>query len=114
MLKLKFNREKISFDFDDTLDTQKGQEMAKAKIAQGYTVYIVTARQQTDAAEVLKVADELGIPKSQIYFTNGADKWKLISKLGISEHYDNNQEQVDKINQNTRAKGILFSWSTPF
>jgi hypothetical protein len=108
MLKLKFNREKISFDFDDTLSTKKGQEMAKAKMSQGYTVYIVTARQQTDSAEVLKVADELGIPKSQIYFTNGADKWKLISKLGISEHYDNNKEQVDKINQNTQAKGILF------
>ena len=109
MLKLKFNREKISFDFDGTLSTQKGQDMAKAKMEQGYTVYIVTARQQTDSEEVLKVAAELGIPKSQIYFTNGADKWKLVSKLGISEHYDNNQEQVDKINQNTRVKGILFT-----
>ena len=38
MLKLKFNREKISFDFDGTLSTQKGQDMAKAKMEQGYKI----------------------------------------------------------------------------
>ena len=109
MLKLKFNREKISFDFDGTLSTAKGKELAASKIAEGYEVYIVTARRTEQKDSVLKIADELGIPKSRIYFTNGADKWPLIKRLGIKRHYDNNKEQVDKINSNTQAEGVLFN-----
>ena len=53
-----------------------------------------------------KVADELGISHSKVYFTNGEDKWKTIKRLKIGKHYDNNQEQVDKINNNTNSRGI--------
>lgn len=108
MLKITFKGEKISFDFDGTLSTTEGKALAASKIKQGFEVYIVTARRIEQKDDVLKVADELGIPKSRIYFTNGADKWPVIKRLGIKRHYDNNKEQVDKINSNTQAEGVLW------
>ena len=99
---------RISFDFDDTLSTKKGQKLAAQKIAENNEVWIITARQSKDSAEVLKIADELGIPHSRVVFTNGKDKWSFVMRHKIDVHYDNNQEQIDKINANTLAKGVLF------
>jgi hypothetical protein len=99
---------KVSFDFDDTLSTKRGQTLAKRLITQGKDVYIITRRQESASAEVYKVADELGIPKSKIYFTNGKMKWETIKRLGIDIHYDNNQDEIDLIDKNTDAVGIKF------
>ena len=35
---------KISFDYDDVLSTEKGKELAKRKMSDGNTVYIISAR----------------------------------------------------------------------
>lgn len=99
---------RISYDFDDTLTTAKGQEMALNDIKNGNDVLILTARQSSDSAEVFKIADELGIPHSNIHFTNGKDKWSFVIRLHIDKHIDNNKEQIDKINKFTNAEGILF------
>jgi uncharacterized HAD superfamily protein len=103
------DKNKISFDFDDTLSTAKGQTLAKQFIDEGKTVYIITARQRRMSEGVYEIADELGIPHTRIYFTNGADKWETIKRLGIGIHYDNNKEQIDKINANTECEGRLFT-----
>ena len=97
----------ISFDYDDTLSTKKGKELAKKFISEGKDVRILTAREISgDNRDLNSTADELGI--EDIYYTNGRDKWSFVLKYKIKEHYDNNQEQVDKINEKTTAKGILF------
>lgn len=107
---------KISFDFDGTLSETRYQQLCKKLKDDGKTIYIVTRRQSSDSAEVYKVADELGIPHSRVYFTNGHLKWETIKRLGIGKHYDNNQHEVDMINQNTDAqgvkvgKGMIFSY----
>lgn len=98
----------VSFDFDGTLSTKKGQDKAKELLAENYRVLIVTARQSTDSKPVFEVADKLGIRRSDIYFTNGANKWSLIKRLGIAIHYDNNPDQVDLINKMTKTEGKLF------
>lgn len=100
--------DKVSIDFDDTLSTPKGQDLAKRLIAEGKNVYIVTRRQSSASAEVYKVTDELGIQRSKVYFTNGKMKWEEIKKLGIGTHYDNNQKEIDLINEKTECKGIKF------
>ena len=69
---------RVSFDFDDTLSTERGQQLALDEMNKGNQVWIITARQETDSAEVLKVADKLGIQHQHIVFTNGADKWKFM------------------------------------
>ena len=97
----------ISFDYDGTLSTKKGKEMAAKFISDGKDVRILTARNiADDNSDLEATAKNLGI--DTIYYTNGRDKWSFIIKYGIKEHYDNNQEQVDKINEKTKARGILF------
>ena len=98
----------VSFDFDDTLSTTKGQEKAKQLLAENYRVLIITARQSKDSKEVYDVADKLGIRRSDIYFTNGGNKWSVVKRLGVAIHYDNNQEQIDLINKMTKTEGKLF------
>jgi hypothetical protein len=98
----------ISFDYDGTLSTSKGKELAKKFISEGNDVRILTAREVSgDNRDLNSTANDLGIDK--IYYTNGRDKWSFVIKYGIKEHYDNNKEQVDKINEKTNAKGILFN-----
>ena len=97
----------ISFDYDGTLSTKKGKTLAAKFISDGKDVRILTARNITDDNSDLEAtAKNLGI--DTIYYTNGRDKWSFIIKYGIKEHYDNNQEQIDKINEKTKARGILF------
>lgn len=98
----------VSFDFDDTLSTAKGQDKAKQMLTEGYRVLIITARQSKDSKEVFDVADKLGIKRSDIYFTNGGNKWSVVKRLGVAIHYDNNQEQIDLINKMTKTEGKLF------
>lgn len=100
---------KISFDFDDTLDTTRGQELAKKFIAEGKDVYIITRRQKTADKAVIELADKLGIKRSNIYYTNGSYKWETIKRLGIGVHYDNNLKEIDLVNSNTDTKGIKFA-----
>jgi hypothetical protein len=98
----------VSFDFDDTLSTAKGQEKAKQLLAENYRVLIITARQSKDSKEVFEVADKLGIRRSDIFFTSGKNKWETVKRLGVAIHYDNNQEQIDLINKMTKTEGKLF------
>ena len=62
------------------------------------------------SARVYEIAKELGIPRLRVYFTNGADKWKTIQSLGIELHIDNNEEQVNKIKENTDTRAELVSY----
>lgn len=88
--------DKVSFDFDDTLSTQRGQDLAKKEIESGSTVYVISARQ--DKEPILKIADELGIPHSRVYAT-GSNQAKIekIKELGIKKHYDNNSSVVKQL-----------------
>jgi RIO-like serine/threonine protein kinase len=99
---------RISFDYDETLTTTKGQDMALNAIKNGDDVLILTARQESDSAPVYAMAEKLGIKKSNVYFTNGQDKWKFVLRLHIDKHVDNSQEQIDKIKKYTTAEGVLF------
>ena len=99
----------VSFDFDDTLSTEKGYNKAVDWIAKAATLYILTARcKDGNNLDLINRAKELKIPLTKVIFTCHQDKYKFIEKYGIDVHYDNNKEQVDKINQNTDAKAILF------
>ena len=94
------NFEKISIDYDDTLSTDRGKELAKRLISDGNDLSIVTRRQETDLGPVYKVAEDLGIPKNKVHATNGKLKWETIKRLGIQKHIDNNQNELDAIKKN--------------
>ena len=98
---------KVSFDFDDTLSQDRYQKKAMQLKEEGKTVYIVTRRQEEQSIAVYEIADEIGIPRSRVYFTNGKMKWETIKRLNIGTHYDNNEDEIRLIRENTDAKGIL-------
>ena len=103
----KLATEIVSFDYDGTLSTEKGKQIAKDLISKGVNVIIITARNSNDDnSDIESISKSLGINK--IVYTNQRDKWSFIIKEKVSIHYDNNQEQIDKINEKTKAKGILF------
>lgn len=99
---------RVSFDVDGVLTEGKGRRLAQKRVMSGDDVWIVTARTQSDDDSAYKIAERLGISKSHVVFTNGKDKWKFIQKYRIAVHYDNNKEQLDKIERNTKAIGVMF------
>ena len=94
------NENRVSFDFDDVLDTPEGQMRAKRYVDAGYNVYIITRRQKNMSDEVYKIADKVGIPRNNIYFTGGALKYDTVRRLKIAKHFDNNQNELNRINEN--------------
>ena len=103
-----FSIKKISFDYDDTLSTKKGYELAQSLIKQGATLYVISAR--TDKQGIIKdlyddASDSLIIPATRIY-AMGSNKAKVekIKELGINKHYDNNPDIIKELG----PIGILF------
>lgn len=96
---------KISFDFDDTISTKKGQELAKRLHDEGNTLYIISARGEV-SEDMQRIASEVGISEERIYAT-GSNKAKVdkVKELGIDEHYDNNPDVVRSL----PGIGNLFS-----
>lgn len=102
------DKTRVSFDYDGVLSTDAGKEKAAQFIRDGFHVYILTARSPADGDTVYNTAESLGIKRDDVIFTSGKDKWKFVLSHNIDRHYDNNAEQVDKINSNTNAKAILI------
>lgn len=86
----------ISFDYDDTLSTERGQKLAAEKIKAGAEVYIISARH--DKEPMMRIAQKLGIPASHVFAT-GSNKAKVekVKELGITKHYDNNADVVKEL-----------------
>ena len=108
-MKLNLLASRISFDFDGVLSTPRGRKLAKLIIEGGATVYIITARMRNQSEDVYKVADVLGIKRERVIFTNNRDKWHVMNQYRIGTHYDDNAEQIAKINEKTQTKGVQFS-----
>lgn len=96
---LKFKNDEsftISFDYDGTLSTSRGKELAKKLISQGETLYIVSAR--NDKAGMLNTAKELGISTDHVFATgSNTAKEAKVKELGVSKHYDNNADVVKEL-----------------
>lgn len=114
---------KVSFDFDSTLSENYIQEIAKRFIAFGDDVYIVTSRvsdnvpiigiPQRDYSnkDLHAIADDLGIKHENRHFTQGAFKSETIKSLGIELHFDDMEDEVEKINNETECKALLVGLS---
>lgn len=101
---------KVSFDYDDTLSTERGKAMAKRAIEAGNTLYIISARQ--DKEGMLAVAKDLGIPESRVYAT-GSNKAKVekVKELGITKHVDNNADVIKELGSIGSKFSMLFSFA---
>lgn len=104
-----FATNKVSFDYDDTLSTSRGKELAKKEMDAGNTIYIISARH--DAGGMYSIADDLGIPHSRIYAT-GSNKAKVekVKELGINKHYDNNADVIKELG-NVGQKFLQYAFA---
>ena len=84
---------KVSFDYDGTLSTPKGQELATKLIGDGNTLYVISAR--SSKLGIIKKANDVGIPNSRVYATGSNEaKVQKIKDLHIDTHYDNNPDVI--------------------
>jgi hypothetical protein len=91
-----FVNNKISFDYDDTLSTERGKTLAKRLITEGNTIYIISARDSKDG--MLSTASDLGIPESRVYATgSNSAKVQKVKDLNINKHYDNNADVIAQL-----------------
>jgi len=116
-------KNKISFDFDDTLSFPDLQNYAKELIGRGFEVWIVTSRYQDTTRygfdipkssighkDLYKVANELGIPKEHITFTNFVEKSSFFEyDSNFICHLDDNSSEIALINRNTKVRGVDIS-----
>lgn len=99
----KLEGEKISFDYDGTLSTERGKQRAENLIASGAVVYIISARDSKEG--MIGTAEKLGIPESRVYATGSNEaKIQKVKDLEISVHYDNNVEVINAL----KGIGRLF------
>jgi len=103
--KEKFEGQKVSIDYDDTLSTLRGQQLARRLMNEGRDLYIITRRLKTDLAPVYRVANQLGISHDKVHATNGKLKWETIKRLGIKKHIDNNPDELKAIQDN--LEGVI-------
>jgi len=93
---IKMAAEKVSIDYDDTLSTSRGKDLAKRLISEGKIVYIISAR--SELTGMLQTASDLGIPKSRVYATgSNSAKVQKVKDLNITKHYDNNADVVKEL-----------------
>lgn len=93
-----YGAEDISIDYDDTLSTERGKELARRLIKSGMNLFIISAR--NDKQGILKTAKDLGIPASKVFAT-GSNKAKIakVLELKVSKHIDNNADVIKELGE---------------
>ena len=98
---------KVSFDFDGTLSRKDVQEFAKSLVDRGYDVWIVTSRIATEPAlkkgwhwierqnqELYDVAENVGIKRENIIFTEFVDKIEFLKGKRFLFHIDDDVDEL--------------------
>lgn len=104
--KVKSQVQKIGFDYDGVVSTEKGKELVLQKQNEGADIWFISGTEPSETK--YNTAEKLGIGKDKMIFVKPLDKWKYLSENNFDTFYDNNPNQVDRINQNTDTKAILF------
>jgi hypothetical protein len=104
-------KNKVSFDFDSTLDREDVQEFAKHLIEDGLEVWVTTSRCSDEEAEKRRwnpnwnkdlwlVTERLGIPKDRVNFTAYVDKWNVLNNKGFLWHLDDDNVEIELLEEN--------------
>ena len=101
---------KVSFDFDGTLAIKSVQDFARELVDRGIEVWIVTSRTcdedilernwhwSKDQNKILfTIAEECGISKDNIVFTDHVDKINFLKGKGFLFHLDDDVDELMEI-----------------
>lgn len=106
---------KVSFDFDGTLDNDEVQKFAIKLINNGIDVWVHSARFPESEVrprwndDIYKLADKLGIPKTNIVLTEMYDKFIFLQNNNFIWHLDDSTSTIKSINENSDVKGVHYS-----
>jgi len=97
--------QKVSFDFDDTLDIDVVGDYAKELIERGVEVWVTTSRMDNIRGnpnwndDLFSRVFECKIPITNIHFTNEEWKAKYMARVGTDFiwHLDNDWQEIDNI-----------------
>ena len=94
--------ERVSFDFDGTLNNDIGRAYLEEEKSKGSEIYIISARKDAEYLQGFAIAN--GIEKERV-FAMGSDEEKIakIKSLDIVKHYDNNASVVESV------RGVLVN-----
>ena len=94
--------ERVSFDFDGTLNNDIGRAYLEEEKSKGSEIYIISARNDAEYLQGFAIAN--GIEKERV-FAMGSDEEKIakIKSLDIVKHYDNNAAVVESV------RGVLVN-----
>ena len=117
-----------SFDYDNTLVTYKASKdgdhgvfdkeheanvaLVRKLVEEGNKVIIVTSRKQLDkrlpwdtSPSPEQLVEDLALPISEIHYTNGQHKAETLLQLGVSEHWDDDPDEIDAIQRLNNEEG---------
>lgn len=100
----------VSFDFDGTFIHI--HHLVERFQLFGDTIFIVTSRlEERDNSVVFEWADDLGIKRENVHFTNQQLKIDKLHELNIVLHFDDDLIEVDEINRNSETcKALLVNF----
>jgi hypothetical protein len=108
-------KKKVSFDFDDTLSFGDVQNYAKSLLDhEDIEIHIVTSRFEDltkydfecNHDDLFRIADEIGIKKENIHFTNFEDKFVFFLNKDFIWHLDDSYVECMRINRHTATVGV--------
>ena len=105
---------KVSFDFDETLDNEDVQKFAIELIKRGVEIWIHTARFPESEVrprwndDIYKVMYNIGIPRTNVVFTEMYDKYIFFKDKDFIWHLDNSSSTIKIINERTNTIGIHY------
>lgn len=90
------DEERVSFDFDGTLNTEEGRVYLEEEKSKGSHIYIISARSDDEYLQGFAIANAI---KKENVFAVGSNDAKVakIKELNISRHYDNNLDVVEAV-----------------
>lgn len=98
---------RVSFDYHDTLTTDKGKSLLEKEFKENNIIYIISAAH--DIEELLPFAEKYGIRKDRVFATgSNNNKVDKIKELDIVKHYDNSQQVKDIIDKRDDVKVELI------
>ena len=106
-----WNEEALDYERDEngditgTLNQDIAQKMSDY-VEKGFQVIIVSSRPDAWKNEIVEFVQEHNLPVSEIYCTNGQDKVHLLKELQVSKHFDDDQNELSKINQDRQVIGV--------
>jgi hypothetical protein len=109
---------KVSFDYDDTLNTDVMKKVAQRHIHFGDEVHITTTRDKefqwvghnpNHNEDLYQLAEKLGIKEEFIHFTGHENKIHHLN--GFDIHYDDCEFEIDLITRSDlKCLGILINY----